>query len=239
MKILNPLYDNAFKYLMEDDETVKTILSIILGEKIISLETNPEEAFLKDYEYNFDYKAVVEEKETGENTAILVEVHMHNNFNSMRRFREYIDYKIANTNRFTGFNQKYEDILPLFTICIVGFDIPEINSRAVRFGNTIYNSVTKEKLNVKSSFINSITQTRYILTAKEKKNDDVSNTVIEQFVDLFMYKLKEGEVNPIIEIDEKSFDNKLLPIMERLRKATLDEELMEKVKTEQRDYIDN
>ena len=39
MKIANPIYDIIFKYLMEDTEIAKDILSLILNENIISVAT--------------------------------------------------------------------------------------------------------------------------------------------------------------------------------------------------------
>jgi hypothetical protein len=43
MRIANPIYDVIFKYLMENTDIAKDILSAILGETIISLEMKPQE----------------------------------------------------------------------------------------------------------------------------------------------------------------------------------------------------
>jgi hypothetical protein len=37
MKIANPIYDVVFKYLMENTEIAKDILSVILGVTIVSI----------------------------------------------------------------------------------------------------------------------------------------------------------------------------------------------------------
>jgi len=37
MQIANPLYDAAFKYLLEDGDSAKVLLSALLDEEIVSL----------------------------------------------------------------------------------------------------------------------------------------------------------------------------------------------------------
>jgi len=49
MKILNPIYDNAFKYLMDNEEIAKMVLSIILNTRVVSLQSKPQETPLVQY----------------------------------------------------------------------------------------------------------------------------------------------------------------------------------------------
>lgn len=44
MKIANPIYDVIFKYLMEDIESAKSIISAIIGKEIIELISIPQES---------------------------------------------------------------------------------------------------------------------------------------------------------------------------------------------------
>jgi len=39
MQIANPIYDIVFKYMMSDNRVAKSLLSAIIGEKIVELET--------------------------------------------------------------------------------------------------------------------------------------------------------------------------------------------------------
>ena len=41
--IANPVYDVVFKYMMEDNEVAKLLVSEIIGEDVISLKPNPQE----------------------------------------------------------------------------------------------------------------------------------------------------------------------------------------------------
>jgi hypothetical protein len=48
MIIANPIYDVVFKYLLEDIEIARELLSTILGEEIVSLNLRPQEAANED-----------------------------------------------------------------------------------------------------------------------------------------------------------------------------------------------
>ena len=43
MEIANPIYDVVFKYMMEDNSVAKLLVSSIIGEKVVSLESKPQE----------------------------------------------------------------------------------------------------------------------------------------------------------------------------------------------------
>jgi hypothetical protein len=43
MIIANPIYDVVFKYLLEDIEIARDLLSTILGEEVVSLELKAQE----------------------------------------------------------------------------------------------------------------------------------------------------------------------------------------------------
>ena len=64
MKIINPLYDKAFKYLMENNKFAKKVLSVILDVEVeeVSLE-NQETVLPSDMRrltlFRLDFKAVI------------------------------------------------------------------------------------------------------------------------------------------------------------------------------------
>lgn len=78
MIIANPIYDVVFKYLLEDIDIARELLSVILNEEIITLEVNPQErsnelADEKIKILRFDFKAVVKNKD-GELKNVLMEL---------------------------------------------------------------------------------------------------------------------------------------------------------------------
>ncbi len=236
MQILNPLYDSTFKYLMEDNNIAKIVLSIILDADIVSLQAKPQEtSVLNSGLFRFDYKAVVNYK-NGKHKTILIEVQKYNSPNPIKRFRKYLGINYALSETIHTKDGEKEASLPLVAVYIIGFDLPEFNCRIIKVDNQLYDVVGDKVLNVESSFVEKLNHTSYILIAKKKmtKSDD---TLIEQLLDLFIQKLQGEKSNPIIDISEESFNSKLRPVIERLQRATLNNELLRKVELEQ-DYID-
>ena len=43
MRIANPMYDAAFKYLMDDQAAARLLVGAVLGEEVVSLEALPQE----------------------------------------------------------------------------------------------------------------------------------------------------------------------------------------------------
>ena len=67
MLIANPIYDVVFKYLLEDIEIARELLSTILGEEIVNLELKPQETATEHTSYSisiirFDFKAIIKTK---------------------------------------------------------------------------------------------------------------------------------------------------------------------------------
>ncbi len=109
MKIANPILDTVFKYLFEDNEIAKGLLSRITGLHIISLELKPTELTyekffnledkLNDIQkselnsllkiYRFDFKAIIKEA-NNEHKVVLIEIQKSNVLKQVGRFREYL-----------------------------------------------------------------------------------------------------------------------------------------------------
>jgi hypothetical protein len=73
MLIVNPLYDNAFKYLMENNRLAKKVLSVILGEEIEELMIGQQETFVPYATYQItlfrlDFKAIISQADGSRKT---------------------------------------------------------------------------------------------------------------------------------------------------------------------------
>ena len=78
MIIANPIYDVVFKYLLEDIEIARELLSTILGEEVVSLDVKPQETAIENTASSvsilrFDFKAIIKTK-TGEHKKVLIEL---------------------------------------------------------------------------------------------------------------------------------------------------------------------
>ncbi len=245
MKIVNPIYDNVFKYLMDNEEIAKRVLSIILDTQILSLQPRPQETpFIMGNIHlsRYDYKAIIR-GENGEENTVLVEVQKYKTPDPIFRFRKYLAQNYMREETVINQTGKEEKkTLPIISIYILGFDLPEFNCKAIRIDNTPYDVVGQKVLNVESNFVEQLTHKSFILLAVEKPKVEKHNTRLERFLDLFLQKLKSDPENPVIEITANNDNDEYLQsIISHLNSATLDEDLIRSIDAEKEHYksIDN
>lgn len=68
LKLVNPIYDAAFKYLLEDTAIAKGLIGRIIKEDIEELSIQPQELHVQSDKYivvilRIDFKAVIKTKE--------------------------------------------------------------------------------------------------------------------------------------------------------------------------------
>jgi hypothetical protein len=94
MKIANPLYDHAFKYLMSNDKLARKVLSVILEKEVLELELSQQEVVVEDEKrrftlYRLDFKAVIMD-ENGRKETVLIELQKSKLPTNVLRFRNYL-----------------------------------------------------------------------------------------------------------------------------------------------------
>lgn len=137
VRYLNPRYDAPFKYLLEDDEFAKGLIGVIIGAKVLSLDSKPQEKVAIDVKplnlviYRKDYRALIERMEDGELVKESVKIEMQKSYLSphIDRFREYTgaEYsKPSKVQKIVRKNKNGEDIehikkdyLPIITIYFI------------------------------------------------------------------------------------------------------------------------
>ena len=75
--LFNPIYDQAFKYLMENNELAKKILHLILDKEIVQLQMKNIEFPIANQDgivtARYDFKALIKEAD-GEMQKVLIEL---------------------------------------------------------------------------------------------------------------------------------------------------------------------
>jgi len=238
MKIINPIYDNAFKYLMDNEQIAKIILSIILDKKIISLQSKPQETpILKANKINlsrFDFKAIISDN-NGDTETILIELQKYRAFDYIGRFRQYLAENYMKKENFINIKGKdKQTYLPITAIYILGFnidnDIAAIKSEPRLFD--VLNNNT-EIINKKYNFFNLLTHNLIVLQPNVVLPEDTDSR-LSKFINLFVKKLEDTDSNYIIDIDETNLlkDKDFNQILNYLNQATLDDELLRTLKYE-------
>ncbi|NCU33100.1 MAG: hypothetical protein EOM23_09270, partial [Candidatus Moranbacteria bacterium] len=94
MKIINPLYDKAFKYLMENEKFARKVLSVILDVDIKEVSLGQQETLFLDEKrqltlFRLDFKAVIKDAD-GSTKTVLIELQKSKYPTDIQRFRNYL-----------------------------------------------------------------------------------------------------------------------------------------------------
>jgi len=234
MLIINPLYDNAFKYLMDNQQIAKIVLSILIGEKVITLQAKPQETpVLKDgvqYTSRFDFKAVVQLPDLKQKT-ILIELQKYKNPNPVARFRRYLAENYSREETVIDENGKEITVsLPIYAIYILGYKVTKEEEVVVIIDNFGRSGVTNSEKKIQCEFIDLMTH-KCIIIQTTAKPEKFLNTRLERFIKLFNQKLENTPSNFLIEVENET-DDEIKKIQEHLHQATMKEDLIRRLTLE-------
>jgi len=163
MVIANPMYDVVFKRLMEDNRIAKFFIGTLLEQIIESVEVKPQEfTYTNDLPmlaiFRLDFVATIR-TESGESKKILIEIQKAKNWFDLMRFRNYL-----------GEQYKKEDliddrkaVLPITTIYILGFKLPEIETACLKVDRIYRDLVNGKVITAKSDFAEKLTHDCFIV----------------------------------------------------------------------------
>jgi len=166
MIVANPIYDSVFKFLFDDNEVAKVLLSIILDIKIESLQLDPKEIIIpsdkRDYTvFRIDFKATIT-LENQEKQVILIEIQKAKLDSDIIRFRKYLGAQYLSENN-TYPNQPTKAI-PIYTIYFLGHKLPHsATSPIINVNREYIDNFTKEKLTDKEEFIECLTHNSIVV----------------------------------------------------------------------------
>lgn len=163
MVIANPIYDVVFKRLMENDKVAKFFIGTLLEQTVESIAVKPQEFTYTDElaglaVFRLDFIATIK-TEKGEFKKVLIEIQKAKNHIDLMRFRNYLaeHYKKEDTLD----NEKV--ILPITTIYILGFKLPEIETSCVKIERNYKDLIEQKIINAKSDFVEKLTHDSFIV----------------------------------------------------------------------------
>ncbi len=235
MLIVNPIYDQAFKYMMDNEEIAKKVISIITEKKVVKIQPRPYEVKLMDKKRDiplsrFDFKAIIEE-ESGEMVTILIEIQKSKHPDPIMRFRRYLGKNYIRKE--TIINEKGEEesvALPIHTIYILGYSIKEYDTPGILVNNQVIDATTKEEIPFKNEFIQLLTHPSYILQTTRLRPE--RRTKLEKFLAIFDQS-KKADDDFLLQLDEDSDDVDVMSITRYLNRGTLDEYLLAQLELEE------
>jgi hypothetical protein len=230
MEIANPIYDVVFKYLMEDNDIARLIISTIIKQNVISLELKPQEStvelkFSSLTIYRLDFAAKIETPQ-GLKT-VLIEIQKAKLPTDVMRFRKYLGeqyrgeentYKIKVIRKHMGKLVEVEETkaIPILSIYFLGYPLDHFKVPVIRVQRDCYNDATNEKLEGREEFIECLTHDSYIIQVPYLRDDQ--KTEVEKMLGVFNQSKMTSD-HRILNIREEDYPEKYRPIIRRLQRA--------------------
>ncbi len=163
MVIANPMYDAVFKKLMENDLVVKFFIGTLLEQTIECVELMPPELnhsnLLTGFNvFRINFIATIKTDDGGLK-KVVIEIQRARNHIDLIDFQLYLQRRIDNKD--TVNNKK--SLLPIITIYILGFKIPEIETSCFRVEQNYKDLINNTVINKKSEFLDKLTNDTFVI----------------------------------------------------------------------------
>jgi len=206
MIIANPLYDTAFKGLINDLDVAKALLGVLLQKEVLMVDPRVTEYLkpLKDDDLRprylrVDYVAIIRD-ERGEEQKILVEVQKAAGAEDILRFREYLAV--------AGYmpKQKEESPLPIVTIYFLGFTLENIATPCLKVERQYVDMLEDKVLEAKEKFVELLTHDSIIIQTPRINTGEQPKTELEKLLSIFEQKnfmdMAEATINYKYPVDD-------------------------------------
>ena len=183
MVIANPMYDVVFKKMMENERVAKFFIGTLLDQTIETIEVKPQEFIYSDElaglaVFRLDFIATIKPL-NGEIKKVLIEIQKAKNKLDLMRFRNYLaeQYKkedIVNDEKV---------VLPITTIYILGFKLPEIITPCIKVERNYKDLINKTTIDTKSEFLEKLTHDSYVVQVE--RITDRYQTKLDKLLSVF------------------------------------------------------
>jgi hypothetical protein len=235
MIIANPIYDVVFKYLLEDVEIARELLSTILGEEIQSLELKPQETATEKSGggisiLRFDFKAIIKNK-SGELHKVLIELQKAKKAFDVMRFRRYLgDNYRKEDDVINDKGESEKRPLPIISIYFLGFPLDNIHAGVVKINREYRDVVTQEILEIKEDFVELLTHDSYLIQACKLPRK--ARTKLERILQVFSPIYQTTNDQHQLDFQGDTNDPLIKKMLDRLGRAIASEEIRDNMDLE-------
>ena len=235
MSIANPIYDVVFKYLLDDAEIARELLSTILGVEIESLEVKPQETLVKNETgdvkiFHLDFKAVIN-LENGEQKTVLIELQKARKSHDILRFRKYLGENYIKEELRADENGELESYaIEIVTIYILGFKLKGVDVPVLKVNRRFTDAITNEEVSANDDFVTKLTHESYTIQIPRLKHDQRNK--LEEVLEVFSQDFVTDNLR-ILEFNKKSKNALVNKMIKRLSKAAADDEIRRKMDAEE------
>ena len=222
--IANPIYDSAFKYMMQNERAATVLLENLLDKEILKLDILTNDTPIIEEKtgvriLRLDFSAKIKDRETGETELVIIELQKSYLDTEIMRFRTYLgqqysdikktDTEIVNTwrkDKKTGKieNVKVEKHVPLHIVAIyiLGHTFQEIDiPKPIIYNYPDPRGIENEPISdvMKTRFFRSITHDTIIVQIPYLKRN--AKTKLEQMLEIFCQDYVSNDTDQLLEFD--------------------------------------
>ena len=246
--IANPIYDLAFKYLMEDERVVKILLSALLRKQVVEVTTRRNELINVQRDpvsvFRLDYRAVTVDSQ-GREEHVLIELQKTDLPSDLLRFRQYLGTQYrAEENMVPAVDgshaEKRKHALPMIAIYLLGHQVGAIEEPVLYVTPKAENYDGEPVTHgLPDPFVDSLTHSSIIVQIP-LLHGRLRNH-LERILNIFDQTRKDTAHSYLLNIDEADYsgDEDQRLIFHRLLTAGASKEMREKMEMEDlmlRDY---
>ena len=201
--IANPIYDTVFKYLMENQRVARYFVETIIDYPVESIQVAPQEytwfkplpeveigSISDEYRLiellsiiRYDFVAIIRTPQGPK--KVLIELQKAKNDIDLMRFRTYLGEQYKRKNKIEVGDETIEEPLPVITIYLLGFTLPETDAIVIHVSRTYIDVIKQQELHIKSKFIECLTHDSYVvqiphINGKARTRLEKMLTVFEQ-----------------------------------------------------------
>ena len=237
MLIANPIYDTVFKYLMENLDIAKGIISTIINEEIDYLEFSSQERVYKKQEklltvYHLDFIAKIREKEGGGFKNVLIELQKANVPYDIMRFRKYLGEQYKNENEIIAKNGEVSrEPLPIITVYLLGFYLSQTLPCVIKVNREYIDLLGGTEIKERNDFIERLSHNSYVIQVPGLKLH--MRNRLEYVLSIFKQENFIDEEHHLKGYTYETEDELMKKILKRLEKAASDKELLEQMEMEE------
>jgi hypothetical protein len=234
MIIANPIYDVVFKYLLEDSEIAKELLSTILGATIIKLDVKPQETLISNETgevkiFHLDFKALVEMAD-GEQRTVLIELQKAKKSYDILRFRKYLGVNYLKEEVRKNPKGELESYaIEIVTIYILGFKLEGVDLPVLKVSRKYTDAITKEEVIANNEFISKLTHESYTIQIPRLKHEQRNK--LEEVLEIFNQDFVTDDLHNI-NFPKTSNDPLVKKMIKRLSKAAANEKIKRTMEAE-------
>jgi hypothetical protein len=247
MIIANPIYDTVFKYLMEDTDIAKGVLSVILNSEITELTLRPQErtseSALDDRQpvniYCLDFIAVIKES-SGTHKKALIELQKTKRSTNIQRFRKYLGENYQKEDKLLINGKEKAQSLEIVTIYFLGFELDDVPTSVLKVKNCFIDVTTGKQLEYEpfDKFIRLLNHESYTVQIPKLHPNEQSR--VENVLNIFSQRYQTDDEHKLNYSGNMS-DPLVEKIVNRLTRAIADQSLRDRMDIEdeiEREYQD-